>query len=118
MASYGRTELISQEKCEIITLSPFSSVQFSSFHLVSPKDPWRILTWKKVRRLVLAPSSSSLTPTGPLSTHLPSNGLIVDEVTEVQGGAPGVIQIIDAGAAGLPLLPLGHGQLVPAGGLD
>ena len=67
---------------------------------------------------MLAPSASSLTPTGPLSTHLPSNGLIVDEVTEVQGGAPGVIQSIDAGAAGLPLLPLGHGQLVPAGGLD
>ena len=108
VASHRRTELISQEKCEIITLSS----------LVSPKDLWRILTWKGVRRLMLAPSASSLIPTGPHLTHLPSNGLIVDEVTEVQGGAPGVIQIIDAGAAGLPLLPLGYGQLVPAGGLD
>ena len=57
-------------------------------------------------------------PSSFLSTHLPSNGLIVDEVSEIQGGGPGVIQIVDAAAAGLLLLPPGHGQLVSARDLD
>ena len=47
------------------------------------------------------------------SADLSSNGLIVDEVSKVHGGSPGVILIEDASAAGLCLLPLGHSQLVP-----
>ena len=52
-------------------------------------------------------------PLLPQSADLSSNGLIVDEVSKVHGGSPGVILIEDAGAAELCLLPLGHGQLVP-----
>lgn len=49
------------------------------------------------------------------STDLSSYGLIVDEGSKVHSGGPGVILIEDAGAPGLCLLPLGHGQLVPRG---
>ena len=52
-------------------------------------------------------------PLLPQSADLSSNGFIVDEVRKVHGGSPGVILIEDAGTAGLCLLPLGHGQLVP-----
>lgn len=60
----------------------------------------------------LASTSSSF------SADLPCNGLVVDEVSEIHSGSPRVIQIVDAGAAGLFLLPLCYGQLVPTGDVD
>lgn len=60
--------------------------------------------------LIFVPHS---TPWPSQPADLSNNGLVVDEVSEVHGGDPRVILVEDAAAAGLLLLPLGHGQLVP-----
>lgn len=97
----------------------FFVFDFWLFFLVGSKDPQGI--W-----LGSEPGSSSLLASPPplastsssLSADLPCNGLIIDEVSEIHSGSPRVIQIVDAGAAGLFFLPLRYGQLVPTGDVD
>lgn len=64
---------------------------------------------EKVGLIFVSPPFSWPSPSADLS----NNGLVVDEVSEVYGGGQRIVLIVDAGAAGLFLLPLGHNQLVP-----
>lgn len=52
-------------------------------------------------------------PQSSLATDLPSDGLVVDEASEVHSRGPRVILVEDTGTARLLLLPLGHSQLIP-----
>ena len=57
---------------------------------------------------------AQLPPTKETPAHLVGDGLVVDEVGKGDGGRPGVVLVVDAGAGGLVLLPPGDGQRVPA----
>lgn len=63
-------------------------------------------------QLLLSPTVGT---TAREPAHLVGDGFVVDEVSEGNGGRPGVVLVVDAGAGGLLFLPPGDGQFVPVG---